>query len=177
MTRARASLILPLIASLASLPSLSAADEPKARPLTAETADLAIGGMVGAGSAVFMDLAAVMALPARSFACVDPWDGKPHRFTGALLSDLLARAGIDRASTRITVTAKNKYSIPIRRADYEKFGYILAWKLDDALFAADKATRNRGKLIIAIDFAGHPELDPQLYKHQLVWQVNGIVAE
>jgi hypothetical protein len=167
MKRARVSLALLLAAMLALLtPALSA-----------EAVDLAISGKVGGGAPVLLGLAAVMALPVRSFTCVDPWDGKPHKFTGALLSDVLERAGIDASSYRITVTARNKYSIPIRRTDYEKYGYILAWKLDDALFADDKATKNRGELIIAIDFAKNAELDPQLYKHQLVWQVNGIIAE
>lgn len=145
--------------------------------LSAATADLTIDGKIGGGSAVYFDAATIKSFPAHSFSCVDPWDGKQHKFTGALLSDILSRAGIDASSYRITVTATNKYTIPIRRSDYEKFGYILAWKLDDALFADDKATKNRGKLIVAIDFAKYPELDPQLYKHQLVWQVNGIVAE
>ena len=106
----------------------------------AATAELSIGGMIRGGSAVLLDAATVKSFPSLSFACVDPWDGKEHKFTGALLSDILYKAGIDAAATRITVTAKNKYSIPIRRSDYEKYGYILAWMLDDDAFADDKAT-------------------------------------
>lgn len=140
-------------------------------------ADLTIQGKIGDGTAITLDLAMVMGLPSHSFTCVDPWDGKEHRFTGVLLQEMLSHFGIDSASTRVTVTAKNKYSIPIRRVDYERCGYILAWKVDGHLFGDDKATRNRGSFIIAIDFARHPELDPQLYKHQLVWQVSGILVE
>jgi hypothetical protein len=140
-------------------------------------ADLTIQGRIGDGSAITLDLATVMDLPAHSFSCVDPWDGKEHRFTGVLLQEMLSRYGIESSSTRVTITAKNKYSIPIRRVDYERCGYILAWKIDGRLFGDDKATKNRGSFIISIDFAKHPELDPQLYKHQLVWQVNGILVE
>ncbi len=140
-------------------------------------ADLTIQGKIGDGNAVQLDLATVMSFPSHSFTSVDPWDGKEHKFTGVLLQDLLSRFDIDDSSTRITVTARNKYTIPIRRGDYEKYGYILAWKMDDHLFGDDKATKNRSSFVIAIDFARHPELNPELYKHQIVWQVNGIIAE
>jgi hypothetical protein len=150
---------------------------PRPAGLSAATADLTISGKVGDGSAVLLDAATVESFPAYSFTCVDPWDGKAHKYTGALLSDILRWAGIDASSSRIIVTAKNKYSIPIRRSDYEKFGYLLAWKLDDLPFADDKATRNRGTFIIAIDLDKHANLDPEVYKHQLAWQVNGIIAE
>lgn len=142
-----------------------------------EAVDLVIRGMIGGEAAAQLDLAAVMALPSVAFACVDPWDGKQHEFTGVLLSDLLSRVGIAKAATKITVSAKNKYTIPIRRADYERNGYILAYKIDGRLFAEDKASKNRGTFIIAIDFSRHEDLDPQLYKHQLVWQANDILVE
>ncbi len=145
--------------------------------LTVETADLVIHGRLEGGAPVLLDLATILAFPAQTFTCVDAWDGKEHKFTGALLSDILARAGIDKSSARITVAARNKYSIPIRRVDYEKFRYILAWKIDDHFFADDPATKNRGRLSIAIDFSKNPELDPEVYKHQLVWQACDILVE
>jgi hypothetical protein len=145
--------------------------------LTEETATLAIRGDLAGGTTVLLDMATLMSFPAHSFTCIDGWDGKTHKYTGALLAEVLARAGIGTSSTRVTVNAKNKYSIPIRRSDYEKLGYLLAWKIDDHLFSEDKSTKNRGDIIVAIDFASHPELDLQVYKHQLVWQVSGIIAE
>jgi len=145
--------------------------------LTAEKADLTLRGRIAGGLPLYLDLATLQAFPQSSFACVDPWDGKRHLFTGILISDLLARAGIEAGATRIVVEAKNKYSIPIRRADWERYGYMLAFRLDDRPFSEDKATRNRGLLIVAIDFAKYPELDPELYKHQLVWQVADILVE
>ena len=141
------------------------------------TADLTLKGKIGDGSPVPLDLATVMSFPSHSFTSVDPWDGKEHTFTGVLLQDLLSRFNLDASSTRITITARNKYTIPIRRGDYEKYGYLLAWRMDGHLFGDDKATKNRSSFIIAIDFTRHPELEPQLYKHQIVWQVNGIIAE
>jgi hypothetical protein len=145
--------------------------------LTEETADLVVQGKIAGGSPLYLDLAAVSALPSRTFTSIDPWDGKEHSFEGVLLSDLMAAVGIDAAATRITVLARNKYSIPIRRADYERYGYILAWKIDGHLFAADESTRNRGVFSVAIDFAGNKALDPNVFKHQLVWQAKYLTAE
>jgi hypothetical protein len=145
--------------------------------LTAETADLVIRGKTAGGAPLLLDLAAIMTLPARSFTSLDPWDGKQHRFTGATLAAVLERAGIDPSAARVTVTARNGYSIPIRRADWEKYEYLLAWAIDDHLFAEDPATRNRGPLSLAIDFSRWKELDPTIYKHQLVWQAKDILVE
>ncbi len=126
---------------------------------------------------LLLDEEAIKALPQRSFTTLDPWDGKIHEFSGVLLSVLLEKAGAPAQAAKITVTARNKYTIPIRRSDCEKYGYLLAWKMDGRPFGDDKATRNRGFASIAIDFTGRPELDPELYKHQLVWQVSEIVVE
>jgi hypothetical protein len=180
---ARGITVLALLAGAAAFASAQSPGRPSLDSirlpsgLSAETADLAIRGSLGEGSPVLLDLATIMSFPAYSFTSIDGWDGKTHKYTGALLEDVMSRIGMAASATRITVTAKNKYTIPIRRSDYEKYGYLLAWKIDDHLFGDEPATRNRGKLAIAIDFASHADLDPQVFKHQLVWQVNDILAE
>lgn len=73
--------------------------------------------------------------------------------------------------------AENKYSIPIRRTDYEKYNYLLAWKMDGQSFTSDAASRHRGFISIAINFSRYPELEPELFKHQLVWQLKEIDIE
>jgi hypothetical protein len=172
---------LAILSCVVCLLSSQAKGQPPALPLpgglTAQSADLAIHGVTRPEGTILLDLATVMAFPSRSFTCVDPWDGKEHSFTGVRLTDLLEWAGISAQATRITVSARNKYSIPIRRADYEKYEYLLAWKIDGHLFSEDKATKNRGPLSIAIDFGRHSSLDPAVYKHQLVWQVSEIDIE
>lgn len=138
---------------------------------------LTVQGKIGAAVTVSFTAADIMALPPHGFSTVDPWDGKKHEFSGVLLSDVLSSAGIARSATRITAKAGNNYSIPIRRTDLEKFGYLLAWKIDGHLFGDDKSTKNRGFLSIAVNFTEYPELDPELIKHQLVWQLNEITVE
>jgi len=138
---------------------------------------LTISGKLDTVTSYKFSEAEIMALPQHSFFVVDPWDGKMHEFTGVLLAELLSRAGILKSATKITAIAVNNYEIPIRRVDYERYGYLLAWKIDGHLFAEEKATKNRGFLSIAVDFTSHPELDPELIKHQLVWQLNQILVE
>ncbi len=147
------------------------------RGLTAETADLTVRGSIGPDSPVYLDAASVRSLPSRTFTCVDPWDNRVHSFTGVLLSDLLARLGVSPSASRITVTARNKYAIPIRRGDYERYEFLLAWAVDGLPIEENPAMKNRRPFCIAIDFARFPELDPSILKHQLVWQVNEILVE
>ncbi len=147
------------------------------RGLTAETADLTVRGLVGPGSSVYLDIASIRALPSRTFTCVDPWDNREHAFTGVLISDLLARLGIAPSAVRITVSARNKYSIPIRRRDFEQYEFLLAWAVDGRPLPENPSMKNRSPFCVAIDFGRFPELDPSIYKHQLVWQVNDIRVE
>ncbi len=147
------------------------------RGLTAETADLVVRGRTGQNESVFLDLKTIMALPSVSFHSLDPWDGKEHGFTGIPLKQLMAWIGIDEQASRLILTARNKYSIPVRREDYEKHGYILAYMIDGKAFSAEPSTKKRGPLAIAIDFSKNPELASDLYKHQLVWQLVDILVQ
>lgn len=147
------------------------------RGISAEAADLTVRGLIGPDSPVCLDAASVKSLPSRTFTCVDPWDNREHSFTGVLLSDLLERLGISPSASRITVTARNKYAIPIRRRDYERYEFILAWAVDGLPLEDNPAMKNRRPFCVAIDFGRFPELDPSILKHQLVWQVLDILVE
>jgi hypothetical protein len=142
--------------------------------LSAETADLVLRGRIGRPEPLLLDLKTIMAFPQASFTTIDPWDGKEHRFTGVSLAGLLAWAGIEPGASSLALTARNKYSIPIKREDYEKRGYIVAWAMDGQAFSAESATRKRGPLAIAIDFSRNKDLPVELYKHQLLWQLADI---
>ncbi|MEI6875886.1 MAG: hypothetical protein WCL50_12255 [Spirochaetota bacterium] len=145
--------------------------------LVPEQADLTLRGRIGQSGILCLDLKTIMSLPSITFRSVDPWDGKEHSFTGVSLKDFLAWAGIVDASSSLLLTAKNRYSIPIKRSDYETISYVLAWMMDGKVFSDDPATRKRGPLAIAIDFSKNKTLAMELYKHQLVWQLSDIQAQ
>lgn len=153
------------------------ASVPLPRGLSPETADLVVKGRIGKTEAVCLDLATIMALPPLTFRSIDPWDGKEHSFTGASLRGTLAWLGIEEGATKLNLTAKNKYTIPIKRDDFEKHDYILAYMMDGKAFGADPSTRKRGPIAIALDFSKDKDLSLDLYKHQLVWQLAEILVQ
>jgi hypothetical protein len=134
---------------------------------------LAITGK--AGPRVFA-LADLEALPQAEFAAIDPWSGKEHSYSGPLFSDILKKAGIAKDAVSVTVKAANDYQASVRMDDLRKYRYIIAIKLDGAVMAGKPELRKYGAFMVAIDFKRSPELDAEIYKNQLVWQVVEIEA-
>jgi hypothetical protein len=84
---------------------------------------------------------------------------------------------ISEMTEHIQVTASNDYSIPISIHDIKKYEYLLAYKIDDNLFQDKEKTQNKGLFIIAINFSKDKEIEMEIYKHQLVWQVFEIIVQ
>ena len=164
---------------ISALVMLAAASMPGAALESAlAQADLVVRGKVGREGIVILDLQTIMSFPPTTFRTIDPWDKeqKEHSFTGVLLKDLLARLGIRDDAKVLVLTAKNNYTIPVERKDYEEHGSIIAWMMDGKLLATDPALRKRGPLAVAIDFAGNKDLPVEIYKHQLIWQLADILV-
>ena len=126
---------------------------------------------------VRLDLDTVMAFPSVTFTSADPWDAaRSHEWKGVLLLPLLRRLGMERDAKAVEVTAANGYSVVIRTEDLERRRHILAYRMDGRLMGEEAAVHKRGQLQIAIDFDGQPDLDANVYKHQLVWQVRTVRA-
>lgn len=141
---------------------------------SAQSADLTIGGAIAGGAPIYLDLETVRAYPKTQFRATDPWTEGVHLYQGVHLSQLLQFLGIEPEASVIEVHATNDYSAVIRRSDLENYRYILAYGVDGELFTEIDGMENRGTYVIAIDFESHRELDVEVYKHQLVWQVDEI---
>lgn len=148
---------------------------PPASPASGR-ADLVISGD-GIDGPLYLDLEFLMSLPAESFSSPDPWDGVEHSYTGVSIARLLYSCGMSPDAVRVTVSAANGYSAPITPDDLRRYGHILAYTMDGETFESAGSLTKRGKLIVAIDFSAHKDLDVDIYKHQLVWQVNRIEVE
>ena len=144
--------------------------------LTAETADLSIAGKTGRDGPVYLDLKTVMAMPVTSFETHDPWDEKKQKYTGVSLIDLLEFVGIDDSSESIEVIAANDYEVSIRLADLRRYQYLLAYMIDDVLLVESENLEKKGKLMVEINFSGNEEIDIDIYKNQLVWQVKTVIV-
>jgi hypothetical protein len=161
-------LLVLALAGYAGLPASSEAEE--------RGAALEVSGLAGGSGPVSVELEAIMAMPRTSFTCVDPWDGKDHEFAGTLLLPLLESLGLPRQVKSLEVTAWNAYRVFISEQDLRRHRYLLAYSLDGRIMRGQPELRKRGTLMIAIDFGASPDLDVDLYKAQLVWQVRKIVV-
>lgn len=144
--------------------------------LSAKEADLNIKGNLKNNKELLFDLKTIMSFHPLTFTTYDPWEDKKTNYTGTLLKDLLAFCDINETARHIQVIAENDYEIPIKLVDINKYEYILAYKINGELLKEKKELSKKGSFVIAINFDKHEEIEMQVYKNQLVWQVKYIVV-
>jgi hypothetical protein len=120
-----------------------------------------------AGTAAF-DMAMLEALPQHSFTARTPWYAQPRKFTGPLLRDVIAAAGGEGQTLR--VSALNDYRIDIPFDDAQRFDVLLARLLDDT----PMTVREKGPLFMIYPFDAQPSLRSARYYSRSVWQLTTI---
>ncbi len=146
--------------------------------LTADTADFKVEGNISRPESVYLDVETITAFPEISFTAHDLWDNRDRKYTGASLIQLLDAVGMDESATAVEVFAENDYHVPIRISDLRTYEYILCYRIDDVLLdGATESLQNKGSLVIAINFHKHPDMDVDVYKNQLVWQVTRMIIQ
>jgi hypothetical protein len=135
---------------------------------------LVVSGRMAPKEPVALDLETLLRMPRTKFSDIDPWDSRKHEFAGVELLPLLRRLGMDEKAAALEVSARNGYKVSIRMQDLKANGYLLAFFLDGKLLKDQPDLKKRGTLILALDFSRHPELDTEVYKFHLVWQVTSI---
>ena len=144
--------------------------------LQEEDADLIIEGMIDPET-VYLDLETITSFPKTSFTSYDPWDKKEYTYTGVSIIEMLEYLNVSPSAVKIEVQAENDYMAPIGVEDLKRYEYILAYELDGALLGTEESLTKKGKLMVAINFEKHHDIDVEVYKNQLVWQVNHIFVE
>ena len=145
--------------------------------INSESADLTVKGLVKTAKPAYLDMETIRALPQRTFTTYDPWDKKTQKYTGVEIYDLLNYLRLEKSATYIEVIAANDYRIPIMIEDLEKYDYILSYMVNGTLYPENKAYKRKGSLAVAINFDGNKDLDIEVYKHQLAWQVVMIIVK
>lgn len=129
-----------------------------------------------AGKARF-DMAMLTALPQQSFTTRTPWYRQPRKFTGPLLRDVLAAAGVDLTQAAqgriIEARALNDYKVEIPLADASKHGVLMARMMDDK----PMAVREKGPLFIIYPFDAEPETRNTLHYARSAWQLKALVLK
>ena len=142
-----------------------ALDAPKERPI------LAVSGKIAArnaGETARFDMKMIEALPQHSFTTSTPWFDRPVKFTGPLLSDLLA--AVKASGTSISAEAINDYRITIPVADATRFKVIVARQIDDRPIPV----REKGPLFVVYPFDSNAELRTSVYYERSIWQLKAL---
>lgn len=154
-----------LLTGLALTASALALDPPTTRPI------LTVSGKIGvknAGETARFDMKMIEALPQHSFTTSTPWFDKPVKFTGPLLSDLLA--AVKAEGTVLSAVAINDYKINIPMSDVQKYKVIVARLLDDK----PMPVREKGPLFVVFPFDSATELRSSAYYERSIWQLKAL---
>lgn len=120
------------------------------------------------GQAARFDMTMLERLPQTSFSTLTPWYAQPRKFTGPLLREVLAVAGVHGSLVR--AVALNDYRVDIPFDDVQRFDVLLARLLDDK----PMLVRDRGPLFIIYPFHQHASLRNALYYTRCAWQLKAI---
>ncbi|HAX20699.1 MAG TPA: hypothetical protein DCY64_10490 [Hydrogenophaga sp.] len=142
-----------------------ALDAPKERAI------LSITGKIvekNAGDKARFDMRMIEALPQHSFTTSTPWFDKPVKFTGPLLSDVLA--AVKASGSQISAVAINDYKISIPMGDVGKYKVIVARQIDDKSIPV----REKGPLFVVYPFDSAAELRTSTYYERSIWQLKAL---
>jgi hypothetical protein len=150
--------------ALLAAPAL-ALDAPKERPV------LTVSGSIAeknAGDKARFDMKMIEALPQHSFITSTPWYDKPVKFTGPLLSDVLA--AVKASGTNISAVAINDYKISIPMSDATEHGVLVARLIDDQPIPV----REKGPLFVVYPFDKSAELRTSKFYERSIWQLKAL---
>jgi len=155
---------LPALALLTVAPMTSALGPPSGRVI------LTIESKPG-GRKFDFDMAMLEKLPQRSFTTNTPWFPAHRTFTGPLLRDVLAAAGV--SGTQLRLIALNDFKVGMPVSDTTKFDVIVARLLD----GQPMAVRDKGPLFVIYPYDSNTELQSERYFIRSAWQLRTIEVQ
>jgi hypothetical protein len=153
------------LAAAAPLSFAQGLDAPKGRAI------LSISGKIdlkNKGDLATFDMAMIEKLPQHTFTTRTPWYDKPVKFTGPLLSDVLA--AVKAGGTTVSAVAINDYKVNIPMEDVRKHGILLARLIDDKPIPV----RSKGPLFVVYPFDSASELRTSVYYERSIWQLKAL---
>lgn len=110
-------------------------------------------------------------LPQHQFTTMTPWSDHAIQFSGPLLRDVLAMAGVQ--GKNIVATAINDYRISIPMHDVQQFDVIVATRMNGQRMSV----RDKGPLFVVYPFDKHPTLKQSRYYERSIWQLKSLEVE
>jgi hypothetical protein len=120
------------------------------------------------GAKAQFDMPMLEAMPQTSFTTRTPWYAQARRFTGPLLRDVLAAAGAQGSTLRLT--ALNDYRVEVPFDDARRHDVIVARLIDDK----PMTVRDKGPLFAIYPFDAEPDLKSAIYYSRSAWQLRTI---
>jgi hypothetical protein len=155
MNRTRRRLLLPLLAALP----------------TWQVARAAAPVVLSVGPKAQFDMPALERMKQRTIRTATPWYDQPREFTGPLLRDVLAAAGVPVTAKGLArFTALNDYRVEIPLEDAREHDVIVARLLD----GAPMSVRQKGPLFVMYPFDEKPALRTTVYFSRCIWQLRSI---
>jgi hypothetical protein len=154
-----------MLASIALSGAAFALDAPKERPILAISGKIAVKNTADIAR---FDMKMIEAMPQHSFTTSTPWFDKPVKFTGPLLSDVLA--AVKASGSSVSAVAINDYKINIPIADTTKYKVILARLIDDKPIPV----REKGPLFVVYPFDSSAELRSSTFYERSIWQLKAL---
>jgi hypothetical protein len=136
----------------------------------AQTARAPAAVVLTVGKTAF-DMAALARMPQRTIRTATPWYDKPREFTGPLLRDVLAAAGVPAGAKGLArFVALNDYRVETPLEDAREHDVIVARLLD----GAPMGVRQKGPLFVMYPFDEKPALRTTVYFSRCIWQLRSI---
>ena len=132
---------------------------------------LTVDGAIGKGPSVTFTLAQLDALMQTDIKTKTPWHDGTHTFTGPTLRLVLDTAAA--TGTNITAHALNDYSADLPVDDADKYGVILATRMDGELLSV----RDKGPIFIIYPYDSDSALQHDVYYTRSVWQVDKLTLK
>ncbi|WP_300658828.1 hypothetical protein [Hydrogenophaga sp.] len=165
MTSRRLFTLLLACAAATSTVFAQTLEAPKGRTILSVSGKIAVKNK---GDLAVFDMAMIEALPQHSFTTRTPWYDKPVKFTGPLLSDVLA--AVKASGTTLSAVAINDYKISIPVDDIARHGVLMARLIDDQPIPV----RSKGPLFVVYPFDNSAELRSSVYYERSIWQLKAL---
>lgn len=135
---------------------------------------LQVSGLIGQtnqGQLAVFDMAALQALPQKSFTTQTPWDSKPMSFTGPLLRDVLQL--VKARGQHIRAVALNDYRVKLPVSDAMEHDVVVAVQINGQPIPV----RTKGPLFVVYPFDAKKSLQHKTYYERSIWQLKALEVE
>ena len=164
-------LVLVMVLSMMALSTVGRAwalDVPKGPVI------LQVSGLIdktNQGKLAVFDMAALQALPQKSFTTHTPWDAKPISFSGPLLKDVLNL--VKARGQHIRAVALNDYRVKLPVSDALEHDVLIAVQINGQPIPV----RTKGPLFVVYPFDAKKSLQHKTYYERSIWQLKALEVE